>query len=82
VNFNNLNMEWDDDGCVAKASGFAGIMLTCPRCQELLPRDAEHRCGDKVIDDVPFQLDNQPPRIDSIKYTMKQVKPAKKARKQ
>jgi hypothetical protein len=82
VNFNNLDMEWDDDGCVAKASGFAGIMLTCPRCQEVLPRDVEHRCGDKVTETIPSQLRTGTPRIDSIKYTMKRVKPAKKVRKQ
>lgn len=43
-----LEMEWTDAGCKAKASGFSGAMLTCPRCQELLPRDIEHRCGDQV----------------------------------
>jgi hypothetical protein len=42
---NTLTMEWTDDGCVATASGFEGVLLTCPRCQELLPRDVEHRCG-------------------------------------
>ena len=45
MKINILEMEWTDEGCVAKASGFAGVLLTCPRCQELLPRDEEHRCG-------------------------------------
>lgn len=48
MKMNTLEMEWTDTGCVAKASGFAGVVLTCPRCQELLPRDIEHRCGDKA----------------------------------
>ena len=45
---NTLEMEWTDDGCVALASGFPGVMLTCPRCREALPRDTEHRCGDRL----------------------------------
>ena len=49
IRINKLEMAWTDDGCVAVASGFSGVMLTCPRCQALLPRDAEHRCGDEVL---------------------------------
>jgi len=48
MKINSLEMEWTDTGCKAKASGFSGVMLTYPRCQELLPRDTEHRCGDQV----------------------------------
>ena len=48
MKINSLEMEWTDTGCNAKASGFSGVMLTCPRCQELLPRDTEHRCGDQA----------------------------------
>lgn len=49
---NTLEIEWTDTGCVAKATGFKGVMLTCPRCQELLPRDTEHCCGDKKINPI------------------------------
>lgn len=49
---NTLEIEWTDKGCVALATGFAGVMLTCPRCQELLPRDTEHRCGDRIAPPV------------------------------
>ena len=48
LRINNLQIEWDDKGCIAKAEGFEGVMLTCPRCQALLPRDGDHRCGDKA----------------------------------
>lgn len=48
IRVNALEMEWTDEGCVAKATGFSGVLLTCPRCQELLPRDTEHRCGNKA----------------------------------
>lgn len=48
LKINTLEMEWTDTGCVARASGFSGVMLTCPRCQALLPRDEEHRCGDML----------------------------------
>lgn len=48
MTFNTLKMTWTDEGCVAVATGFAGTMLTCPRCQALLPRDEVHRCGDEV----------------------------------
>ena len=43
-----LRMEWTDAGCLAFASGFEGVMLTCPRCHALLPRDESHRCGDRM----------------------------------
>ena len=59
MRINKLEMEWTDDGCVAKAEGFSGVMLTCPRCQELLPRDEEHRCGDRLpppLKKVPSKL--------------------------
>lgn len=49
MKINTLEMEWTDEGCVAKATGVEGILLTCPRCQELLPRDGEHRCGNVAI---------------------------------
>ena len=49
MEINMLEMEWTDTGCKASARGFEGVLLTCPRCQELLPRDGEHRCGDAVI---------------------------------
>ncbi len=45
MRINTLEMEWTDEACVVKVTGFEGIMLTCPRCQELLPRDSEHCCG-------------------------------------
>jgi len=45
VKINYLEMEWTDEGCVALAKGFDGVMLTCPRCQASLPRAEEHRCG-------------------------------------
>ena len=49
ISINKLEMEWTDTGCVAKADGFKGVMLTCPRCQALLPKDGtEHRCGDRL----------------------------------
>jgi hypothetical protein len=53
MRINKLEMEWTDTGCVAVASGFSGVLLTCPRCQELLPRDKEHRCGDAAITPKP-----------------------------
>lgn len=52
MKINTLEMESTDTGCVAKASGFDGVMLTCPRCQALLPRDHEHRCGTAVAKKV------------------------------
>lgn len=52
MRMNSLEIEWTDTGCVAKATGFKGVMLTCPRCQELLPRDTEHRCGDRLAPPV------------------------------
>lgn len=48
MKINMLQMEWTDEGCVAKASGFSGVELYCPHCKELLPRDSEHRCGDQA----------------------------------
>ena len=45
MKINALEMTWTDEGCVAKATGFSGVLLTCPRCQQALPRDTEHRCG-------------------------------------
>lgn len=45
MKINKLEMEWTDEGCFAIADGFEGVMLTCPRCQELLPRNAPHICG-------------------------------------
>jgi hypothetical protein len=48
MNLNTLEMEWTDTGCVAKASGFPGKSLLCPHCGVELPRDMEHRCGDKA----------------------------------
>jgi hypothetical protein len=45
---NILKVEWNDAGCLAFASGFKGVLLSCPRCKEQLPRDADHRCGDRV----------------------------------
>jgi hypothetical protein len=48
MKMNVLEMEWTDEGCVAYAEGFDGVILTCPRCQEPLPRDIKHRCGDKL----------------------------------
>lgn len=48
MNVNKLEMEWTDEGCVARAEGFKGVSLACPRCLEPLPRDREHRCGDRV----------------------------------
>ena len=48
IRINKLEVEWNGDGCVALASGFSGVVLICPRCQEVLPRDVEHRCGDRV----------------------------------
>lgn len=53
MTINALEMEWTDTGCTAKAFGFAGVLLTCPRCQELLPRDVEHRCGDAATPAKP-----------------------------
>jgi hypothetical protein len=48
MKINSLEIEWNEKGCVVKASGFDGVLLTCPRCHELLPRDAEHHCGDRL----------------------------------
>lgn len=48
IKINKLEMEWTDEGCVAAAEGFEGVMLTCPRCQALLPRGEEHRCGNTL----------------------------------
>jgi hypothetical protein len=45
MKINTLEMEWTPEGCTAKASGFTGVLLTCPRCGEQLPRDVEHKCG-------------------------------------
>jgi hypothetical protein len=42
---NTLSIEWNDEGAVAIAEGFPGVMLTCPRCKAQLPRGTEHRCG-------------------------------------
>lgn len=52
LTINNLQMEWTDEGCVAKADGFSGVLLTCPRCQAQLPRGEEHRCGDRLAPPV------------------------------
>jgi len=52
ANANKLTMEWNDQGGVAMAEGFTGVMLTCPRCQALLPRGEEHRCGDRIAPPV------------------------------
>lgn len=49
IRINKLEMTWTEEGCVAVASGFSGVMLTCPRCQATLPRDEVHRCGDEVV---------------------------------
>ncbi|MGA9668380.1 MAG: hypothetical protein WBQ94_04185 [Terracidiphilus sp.] len=46
MKINKLEMEWTDEGCFAIAEGFEGVMLTCPRCQALLPRNAPHICGE------------------------------------
>ena len=46
MKINTLEIEWTDTGCRATARGFEGVMLSCPRCQDLLPRDGEHVCGD------------------------------------
>jgi hypothetical protein len=52
VGVNKLEIEWTDDGAVARAEGFKGVLLTCPRCWLALPRDQEHRCGDRVVKPV------------------------------
>lgn len=52
IRINRLEIEWTGDGAVARAEGFEGVMLTCPRCQALLPRGEEHRCGDRVAPPV------------------------------
>ena len=52
MRMNSLEIEWTNTGCVAKATGFQGVLLTCPRCQEQLPRDTEHRCGDQIAPPV------------------------------
>lgn len=59
IRINKLEIEWTDDGCVAKAEGFSGVLLTCPRCQALLPRDEEHRCGDRVPPPVKIRKINK-----------------------
>ena len=48
MKLNSLEIEWTDTGCRATASGFPNTQLTCPRCQELLPRDTPHLCGDQA----------------------------------
>ena len=48
MKISTLEMEWTDEGCTAKATGFSGVLLTCPRCGEQLPRDVEHKCGNDV----------------------------------
>lgn len=53
IRINKLEMTWTEEGCVAKAEGFSGVMLTCPRCQALLPRNEVHRCGDEVLPPNP-----------------------------
>ena len=45
MKINALEMEWTDEGCRAVARGFEGVLLTCPRCQEPLPREGVHICG-------------------------------------
>ena len=58
MNINTLEMEWTDTGCKAIASGFPNTQLTCPRCQELLPRGTPHLCGDQVKSVVKAKTHN------------------------
>lgn len=58
MKMNILEMEWTDTGCKATASGFAGVLLTCPRCQEPLPRDTPHLCGDQVKTKMEVKTSN------------------------
>lgn len=56
IRINKLEIEWNGDGCVALASGFSEFVLICPRCHEALPRDVEHRCGDRVAPPVKKRM--------------------------
>ena len=67
MKINVLEMEWNDEGCVAKASGFKGLYLSCPRYQERLMDGVEHRCGGK------FRMNTGNPRVDSMKVKTKRI---------
>ena len=57
MKIHRLEMEWTDEGCVAVAEGFDGVLLTCPRCQSPLPRGERHVCG--KVDYVPQMRTNK-----------------------
>lgn len=42
-------LEQDDNGVLAQVKGMENIEIYCPRCDALLPREIEHRCGDRAL---------------------------------
>jgi hypothetical protein len=50
-----LSMNWTDKGAVVIFENTtdgdlikSGIPIRCPRCHSDIPRNTEHRCGDKI----------------------------------
>lgn len=50
-----LIMQKSKSGAVIWVEGFPGEYMKCPRCQTVLVRAQEHRCGDKVAEAVAMR---------------------------